>query len=89
MLILTVQQHRCLVSPEEAGVIIRGDVPPALADLLRERGVLLPRRGTIEYDLAFPEGRTVHAYCRVDRTKAQPTPRQLSALREHFEATRL
>jgi len=63
---LTVQQHRCLVSPEEAGVIIRGDVPPALADLLRERGVLLPRRGTIEYDLAFPD-RTVHDYCRVDR----------------------
>ena len=39
------------LTPEEARVVIRGEIPRGLATILKQRGITLPPRGPMRYTL--------------------------------------
>jgi hypothetical protein len=54
--VITVGKTRVELKPDEARVVIRGDIPKRLAKLLEQRGIKLPPRGTIPFHIERVEG---------------------------------
>lgn len=49
--VITVGTVRVTLNPDEARVVIKGDIPHRLARVLERRGIALPPRGTIPFHI--------------------------------------
>ena len=54
--IITHQGKSIALTPDEARIVIHGEIPRGLATLLRERGLDLPPRGPVRYHLKIDLG---------------------------------
>lgn len=54
---LTVGNQAIQLEPQETRIVLRGEIPPALATRFEALGIILPPRGTTKYHLtlAYPD----------------------------------
>ena len=54
--VITVGATRATLNPDEARVVIKGDIPRRLAKILERRGIALPPRGTVPFHIEGSAG---------------------------------
>lgn len=75
--ILTYQDTHVPLTHDEARIVMRGEIPRGLVTLLKQRGVRLPERGTVQYhlEIVYPD-HTIRTKPRMRRLPTWPSRRR-------------